>query len=589
MAVAYQTGVATNSAANVSTLTSASMTVSGSNAYLLALVVSGAGTPVAPSAVKWGGSGGTSMTQVGTTLTFGTYWKASLYELVAPTAGASTLYVDYGTNQDETGVIGVLYTGVDQTTPRGTVGTGFNDNSHPMSATCTTVSGDTVVGAIFIGTNLAGFTDSQTVRQSWAEIAAGYELASVGDKTASGASTTVNWSTTYSAPWGAFAVPLKAGAAGTTITPGSGSITLAGAAPTVAATGSKSITPGAGAVVLAGAAPTVASSASKSITPPSGAVVLSGAVPVQTLTLPAPGAGSIVLTGYAPTVTNGASVALTPGAGAIVLAGAAPTVSKTANLWVTPGAGAVVLSGAAPGVLSGASKAITPAAGAVVLAGAAPSLATTANKSVTPAAGAIVVAGSAPTVVRTANQWVTPPAGAVTLGGYAPVLTETTPGLIRVPAGAVVLTGYAPTVDAPGSVAVSSGLHPMNPIRRVSRYSMRIGGRLVFADSPKALQAAIVEFEREAQERARIKARAVAAETPQAAPKKVARSAPRLTIVDAPQADLTDLRAEIDAANERIRELYEQEARAALLAVAIEADLRARAADDEAAIVALGI
>ena len=188
MAVAYQTGVATNSAANVATLTSASMTVSGSNTYLLALVVSGAGSPVDPVSCKWGGSGGTAMTKVGATLTFGPYWKASLYELVAPAAGANTLYVDYGTNQDETGVIGVLYTGVDQTTPRGTVGTGSNSNSHPQSATCTTVAGDIVVSAIFVGRDLSGFTDSQTVRQSWASIVSGYELASVGDKTASGTS-----------------------------------------------------------------------------------------------------------------------------------------------------------------------------------------------------------------------------------------------------------------------------------------------------------------------------------------------------------------------------------------------------------------
>lgn len=171
------------------------------------------------------------MTKIGTTLTCGPYWKATLYELVAPAAGANTLYVDYGTNQDETGVIGVLYTGVDQTTPRGTVGTGYNDNSRPQSATCTTVAGDTVVGAIFIGTDFSGFSDSQTVRQSWAEIAAGYELASVGDKTASGTSTTVNWNTTYTCPWGAFAIPLKAASAGGgsyTLTADGGSFVLTG-------------------------------------------------------------------------------------------------------------------------------------------------------------------------------------------------------------------------------------------------------------------------------------------------------------------------------------------------------------------------
>ncbi|MCC6359562.1 MAG: hypothetical protein IT450_12530, partial [Phycisphaerales bacterium] len=446
MAVAYQTGVATKSTGNVATLTSASMTVSGSNTYLLALVVSGAGSPVDPVSCKWGGSGGTAMTKIGTTLTCGPYWKATLYELVAPAAGANTLYVDYGTNQDETGVIGVLYTGVDQTTPRGTVGTGYNNNSRPQSATCTTVAGDTVVGAIFIGTDFSGFSDSQTVRQSWAEIAAGYELASVGDKTASGTSTTVNWSTTYTAPWGAFAIPLKAAAAGTTITPGAGAVALAGSAPTVAATDSKTITPSAGAVVLAGAAPSVSSSASLSITPSAGAVTIAGATPVLTLTLPAPGAGAIVLTGYAPTVTNGQSYTITPTAGAVVVSGSAPTLTQTANQWVTPAAGAVVLSGSAPAVLNGQSYLVTPAAGSVSLAGAAPSVSATAHQTVTPGAASVVLSGSSPVLAFSDNRVVTPDAGAVVLAGAAPSLSQAGSWNLTPGAGAIQITGYAPVV-----------------------------------------------------------------------------------------------------------------------------------------------
>ena len=428
------------------------MTVSGSNTYLLALVVSGAGSPVDPVSCKWGGSGGTAMTKVGTTLTFGTYWKATPYELVAPAAGTNTLYVDYGTNQDETGVIGVLYTGVDQTTPRGTVGTGYNDNSHLMSATCTTVAGDTVVGGIFIGTNLAGYTSSQTVRQSWAEIAAGYELASVGDKTASGTSTTVNWSTTYSAPWGAFAIPLKEAAGGTTITPGAGTFTLAGAAPSATKTANQWSTPGAGAVTLTGYAPSVQNGASYTITPAAGAVVLAGAAPsvtvsnaatimpgagsltitgaapVLTLTLPAPAPGAILLTGYAPTVLNGASYSVTPGAGSVVLSGAVPSVAATANKWVTPAAGSLVLTGYAPSVQNGQSYTVTPPAGSVT------------------------IAGAAPTVVRTAHQWITPGSGAVVLTGAAPSASQAGSWNLTPGAGAIQITGYAPTMIVPRNV-----------------------------------------------------------------------------------------------------------------------------------------
>lgn len=129
----------------------------------------------------------------------------------------------------------------------------------------------------------------------------------------------------------------------------------------------------------------------------------------------------------------------------------------------------------------------------------------------------------------------------------------------------------------------------LHPIIRVPRYSVRLGGRMVYADSAHALQAAIEDFERQAQERARKKAAAVAQEAPQTTPKRVARSAPRAASIEAPDADLVALRAFIEQTNERIRRAYEAEARSALLArhIALEIELRAR--DDEEALIALEI
>lgn len=129
----------------------------------------------------------------------------------------------------------------------------------------------------------------------------------------------------------------------------------------------------------------------------------------------------------------------------------------------------------------------------------------------------------------------------------------------------------------------------LHPIIRVPRYSVRLGGQMVYADSPQALRAAIEDFERQAQERARKKAAAVAQEAPQTTPKRVARSAPRAASVEAPDADLVALRAFIAQTNERIRRAYEAEARSALLARHIALEIELRQQDDEEALTALEI
>lgn len=137
------------------------------------------------------------------------------------------------------------------------------------------------------------------------------------------------------------------------------------------------------------------------------------------------------------------------------------------------------------------------------------------------------------------------------------------------------------SVDAIGSTAVN--LHPLNRIR--SRYAVRLGGDLVFVDSPQALQAAIDDFERQTQERARRKGEAVAKTAPKTTPKAAARSAPRVSVVEAPEVDKAALAAQMAATNARIRETYENATRAALIARYLEIEMQVQ--DDEAAIMAL--
>lgn len=141
----------TFSAANVASLTSPSWTLTGSNLYVHAGVLSGANTPVDPSAVKVGGSGGTAMTQKGATQNVGANVKVSAWGLANAPAGSTTSYVSWASNQDETALVAASYAGVDTSTPNRTVATATGSNATP-SVAATSVSGDLVV-------DVAGFLD----------------------------------------------------------------------------------------------------------------------------------------------------------------------------------------------------------------------------------------------------------------------------------------------------------------------------------------------------------------------------------------------------------------------------------------------
>lgn len=145
MALAFGgTHAALASGSNVSSLTSGSWSVSGSDRLLLGFAASGAGSPVVSNDVRWGGSGGTQFTALGAGLTFATYGAMRGFSLVAPAEQSATSYYSWPSNQDETAAGTILITGADQISPLGPVQTGTSD-STTLSINVASEPGDLVI------------------------------------------------------------------------------------------------------------------------------------------------------------------------------------------------------------------------------------------------------------------------------------------------------------------------------------------------------------------------------------------------------------------------------------------------------------
>lgn len=128
-------------------LTSASWTVSGSNKFLLAGIASADDPSVNPSAVRWGGFDGVDFAKQGSTIDIGFYGKLSLYTLVAPTDQTSTSYYLWPSSESEAVGGTILLTGVNQSTPLGTVATatGVGNTDMTPSVSVASAVGDLVV------------------------------------------------------------------------------------------------------------------------------------------------------------------------------------------------------------------------------------------------------------------------------------------------------------------------------------------------------------------------------------------------------------------------------------------------------------
>jgi hypothetical protein len=196
--IAYDNSAKVSSLANVDNLSTASFAVAGANRVIVVGVLTGAGTPLTPSAVKWGGSGGVSLTQHGSTLDLGANVKLSLWRLIAPTVQTSTVYVSWAATQDEIGVVTASYTGVDQSTPLRTLATNTGSGVSTLSVSATSVADDLVLalfGWLDSGNN--GFTatvgGTQTSRQEIEGASLGFEGLLLSDLPAVGTSTSMSY------------------------------------------------------------------------------------------------------------------------------------------------------------------------------------------------------------------------------------------------------------------------------------------------------------------------------------------------------------------------------------------------------------
>ena len=184
-------------------------------------------------------------------------------------------------------------------------------------------------------------------------------------------------------PWQIFSAanqPLYAdaiAAGGTTLSPGSGHLTLTGSQPTIGQTTTLALTAGTGHLALTGKQPSIAQGSNASLSA---------------------GAGHLALTGYAPSVSQTQNQSVAALSGHLAFAGKQPSISQTANLSLAPAAGHLLLTGKQPGVTQSLVTGVSPGAGHLVLTGKQPSIAQTANQSLTPGAGHARFTGYAPTI-----------------------------------------------------------------------------------------------------------------------------------------------------------------------------------------------
>ena len=453
MAVAFlaSSDAVASSAAGASNLTtSPNVTISGANVYLIGYAGTGDNTPGGtPASVKWGGSSGESLTQIGTTQTFATNFDHSAWGKTGPTAQTAATYCAWGGAVSETALSMLAYTGVDQTTPHGTPVYQTGHSASP-SVTVATAAGDVVVGLLWCGSGggVPAVTSSQTTRASIADVGGAiYEAMYVLETTASGASTTISASVSggSAVDWGFIAFKLNAAAAGTTINAGTGALAVAGQSPSVSKTGAQSVAASAGALAVTGQSPSVQNSANVYVTTGAGSLSVAGVVPTLTLQKAAPQPGQLTVVGVAPTVTIGA-ISVSAGTGALSLAGQAPSVSRTDSHNIATVTGALAIAGVAPVVAAAGAVAANSDTGLLSLAGQVPAVTVSGFVSVAPGAGALTLVSSAPTVARTDNHTILPGAGSVVITAAAPSLSEAGAFDGTAGTGALQITGHAPNV-----------------------------------------------------------------------------------------------------------------------------------------------
>ncbi len=214
----YNTGVSGGIADGGSTtFETGTLTPGGSNRAVLVYVQSSDGSPADVSAVKYGGSGGTSLTQLGSFVTFGTFVRSSLWGSTnfQPAASANTIHVTWASSQGERLVMAVAIEDVDQTTRFGTPATDKNDGGN-MSLSVTGIGAvvdDLIVdfGGVLTSGSATTFTAtaSQTERFEGQTTGTAYDCAVVGTKVATSTSESRTWTASANNSWVMFGVAVK--------------------------------------------------------------------------------------------------------------------------------------------------------------------------------------------------------------------------------------------------------------------------------------------------------------------------------------------------------------------------------------------
>jgi hypothetical protein len=203
---------------------SPTLTVSGTNKVMWVLVGNSDSSPATPSGVVWDPTGANeSLTQIGTGITYATFGNASLWRRIAPTNVTNGIVrVTWGSAKGER-IVGVwVETGIDQTTPNGTVSQGsVNTSTSPINSTAlSTTTGQRVLQfahAIFTSAGAIGFNSpSGTERVDAVTTGGAYDNLAIQEQTASGSSTQPQWGamTNGEDGWATFSIALNDASAG---------------------------------------------------------------------------------------------------------------------------------------------------------------------------------------------------------------------------------------------------------------------------------------------------------------------------------------------------------------------------------------
>lgn len=205
------------------TFDSASVTIqAGDTVYVM--FASSDTTATAPTGVVWV-PGSQSLTDKVADQPCGPNGRSTIWRAQGLTPGTGVFRGTWGgSGQTEQIAGGVALTGVDTTTPNGTIGTGTAHLNVSATATATTTSGQFVLGMCHIVNTTASSattfspTSGNNERFDVPTAPTGFDAITAADQTAAGSSTSTTWTISQTVDdWRAFAIPVNDAPVSTTL------------------------------------------------------------------------------------------------------------------------------------------------------------------------------------------------------------------------------------------------------------------------------------------------------------------------------------------------------------------------------------